>query len=199
MMKSLIIFTLGAVLLVTQTSLVAHAQNNSWRIYSPPDKSFSVELPVPLVKVKSFDGKHGVDFDPEQNGKGNFSYAAIETVPEDSRFGIIVLNGRSRFLRSQKREKSLEYLSWFLIADEDELQFMRPPVEAKQNGMIGKEYFYVKEVTINDPLFTRGRIFDTGNKIYVLVFIGRNTKDLTSPDAERFFNSFRLRQRNRNR
>jgi hypothetical protein len=198
-MKALIIFTLGAVLHVTQTSLNTHAQNKSWRIYSPPDKSLSVELPTPLVKVKSFDGKHGVDldFDPEQNGKGNYSYAAIDPVSRDSRFGIIVINGRSRFLRSQKREKSLEYLSWFLIADEDELQFMRPPVKVENNMLVGKEYFYVKDVTINDPLFTRGRIFDTGNKIYVLVFIGQNTKDLTSPDAERFFSSFRLRRRNR--
>ena len=185
---------LAAVILVATQGNLAHAQNGNWRAYSPPHSGFSVETPAPLRRVMSFDGEHGASLAPDQWNGWADCYAAIETTPEHSRFGIAVLNGRSRFTRSQKREKLLEHLSWLFFADDDELQFLRAPVAVRHNGLTGKEYFYIDTYGTSN-LFTRGRIFDTGNKIYVIVFIGQNTKDLTSPDAERFLNSFRLRRR----
>ena len=189
--KQRIPLSIALTLLIAANSLVVIAQEDKWRVYSSPDKKFSIELPSPLTRVKSFDGKHGVDFDPEQDKYGS-SYVARESPSGDARFGIISLNGRAKFLAAPKRSRTIEGLSWLLIADEDELQFMRPATMIKRNGLIGREYFYIKAKTINSPLFTRGRIFDTGDMIYVMVFIGRDQEDLTSADAERFFNSFRL-------
>ena len=68
--------------------------------------------------------------------------------------------------------------------------------------MTGKEYFYSKESKVfeygsTNEIFKRGRVFDLGNKIYILVFAGRDAKDLKSPDAERFFGSFHLGKLNR--
>jgi hypothetical protein len=193
-MKVIAISALAVVVSITQANHIAYAQKEGWRVYSPPDKSFKVELPAPLREVMSFEGEHGANLEPDQKGEGGTCYAAIDTTPKESRFGIIVINERTRakFLRSVKRDKLLGYLSAVFIGDDDETQFMKAPIEVKHHGVTGKEYFYIKDVTVNRPLFTRGRIFDTGKKIYILVFVGRDAKDLTSVDAERFLTSFRL-------
>ena len=185
-MKTSVILALAVALLVIQSSLAAHAQNKGWRVYSPPDGSFSVELPAPLRKVASFEGEHGASLASDQRIRWASCYAAIETTPEDSRFGIIVINGRAKFLRWQPREEFLSYLR-ILIGDDDRPEPTSETV-IHANGLKGKEYVYTSGMS------TRGRIFDTGSRIYILVFVGRvgrDDEDLTSPAAERFFNSFR--------
>lgn len=195
--KNMKIYVLAlTILLIAQSIVKAQPQKTEWRVNSSPDKSFNVELPSPLRKVMSFEGEHGANLEPDQKIMWADCYAAIETTPEESRFGIIVINGRSKFLRSQKREKILEVFSWMFLADDDELQFMRAPVAVMRNRLTGKEYFYVKE-TDTSYLYIRGRIFDTASRIYVLVFVGRDANDLRSADAERFLNSFRLAARSR--
>ena len=141
----------------------------------------------------SFEGEHGASLEPDQKEKNVECYSAIETTPQDSRFGIIVINPAGKSLRSFKREELLEHLSVFLIGNDDESQFMRTPAAITRNGLSGKEYFYVREGSKGCDLCTRGRIFRVGNRLYVLVFVGQNVKDSTSVDAERFLNSFRLR------
>jgi hypothetical protein len=192
--------TLILALLVFSVSVMGQS---SWHTSSSPDKSFSVELPVPLRKVMSFSGEHGASLERDQKLEWASSYAAIETTPKDSRFGIIVVETKQlrKIDRIMSRKELFEALSNSFLADDDELQFMKEPFEVKHNGLKGKEYLYVKENTINstDPtLFTRGRIFDTNDKIYVLIFVGKDNKDLSSSDAERFLNSFRLNRRTKN-
>jgi hypothetical protein len=194
-MKTLLTFSLAVLFVIAHPNTTALAQNNRWRIYSAPNKSFSVELPAPLIKVESFSGEHGVGLDPAEDEPGVRAYAAAETPLKDSRFGIVSISGRGQFSHGVKRAEALEVLSWYLIGDENELQFMRPATRVRRNGLTGREYFYIKESTINFPVFARGRIFDAGNKIYALIFVGQKKKDLTSVDAERFFASFRLHKR----
>ena len=197
-MKLAIIFAFTIISLVPQTNGITYAQNKNWRVYSPPDRSFNVELPVPLRRVMSFEGEHGANLEPDQNIGWATGYAAIETTPEESRFGILAINKRVRtkLLRSQNLKEYLKFLSWTFIGDDDFTEFMRAPVVVKRNGLTGMEYTYIKEDALNNvTLYTRGRIFDTGSKTYVLVFVGKSIKDLTSTDAERFLNSFRLRNK----
>ena len=190
---------LTCVLVAARMGGVAHAQDKSWRTYSPPDTSFSVELPAPLRKVMSFAGEHGASLAPDQEMKGTSCYAAIETTPGDSRFGIIVLETKSlsKILRPTPRDEFLTSLSRTFLADDDETQYLRAPAAVKHNGLAGKEYFYVKEHSLSCCLYVRGRIFDTGSRIYILGFVGRDEKDLASPEAERFLNSFRARKRSK--
>ena len=145
----------------------------------------------------SFEGEHGANLAPDQKIMWASCYAAIETTPGESRFGVMVISGRVKasFLRAHGLGAYIQYLAWVFFADDDETQFLRPPVDIKRNGLTGREYFYIKESRHGWNLYTRGRIFDTRSKTYVIVFVGRNEKDLTSPDAERFLNSFRLRGR----
>lgn len=200
-MNAFFTIALVVVLIFVQIGNISHAQNKGWRVHSPPGRGFSVEVPAPLRRVKSFDGEHGVDFDPDQDKHGIFSYAAIENTPEDCRFGIIVLNGRAKNLLSLPRKETIDYLSVILIGDDDDSE-PESVKDVRVNGLVGRDYLYVRDERKSafgstGSIHTRGRIFDTGSKIYVLVFVGQDTTQLTSPDAERFLNSFRLRRQKR--
>jgi hypothetical protein len=192
-------------IVVALMSSVGNAQNQAWQAYSPSDSSFRVELPAPLSKVMSYYSVQGANLDPKEKWNGCSVYAAIETTPEESRFGMIVYNGikvDSTFCKS--REDCLELLIWtsiigplaiLFVTDDAKVRVMINPVAITQNGLTGKEYSCVaKDSTENKSLFTKGRIFDTGAKVYQIIFVGQSVEDLTSPDAERFLNSFRLRK-----
>jgi len=188
-MKSPAILALASILLFAQPSILACAQTGGWQLYTPLKQSFSVESPAPLRKVESFSGEHQASLERSQRIHWATCYAAIKTTPDDSRFGIIVINARQKFIRSQPRDKLYWYLGAILIGNEDEAE----PTSVKEinvNGLKGKEYIYTR-----GGVFTRGRIFEVGGKIYVVVFVGKDDNDLTSSDAERFLNSFRLRKR----
>jgi len=166
-----------------------------WKTYTSPDKTFLLEAPAPLREVASFDGEHGASLDPDQEYQWAKSYAVIET-GGDVRFGLNVINGRPKDFRSQPRAKLLWYLSAVLIGDEDNPD-SKIQKRINVNGLKGNEYFHSRENRIigngsTGEIHTRGRIFDTGARIYVITFIGNDAEDLTSADAERFLNSFRL-------
>jgi hypothetical protein len=198
-MKTVSVLTL-AVLLIVQGGFI-YAQNGNWRVSYPPHSGFSIETPVPLLKVISFDGEHGVNYDPGENSRDISSYAAVESSPEECRFGIIVISGRTRarFLRSGPGNELFWYLGAMLIGDDDDPDPERVKV-VWADGLKGKEYFYIRKNQDfpngrTGAFNTRGRIFDTGNEIYVIVFVGQKIDDLTSLDAEHFLNSFHLRRR----
>jgi len=164
-----------------------------WKTYTSSDKSFAIKAPAPLREVASFDGEHGANLAPDQRYEWATCYAVIETDPENVRFGIDVVNGRLKDIRSQPQAKLLWYLSAVLIGDEDNPD---PKIQRRinVNGLKGTEYFHIRENLAGNTgeIYTRGRIFDRGGRVYVITFIGRDAKDLTSADAERFLNSFRL-------
>jgi hypothetical protein len=170
-------------------SLIAALDSDSprWRVYSSPDKSFSVELPAPLQRVTFFEGKHGASNEQGLDADKNVSYyAALQSTPKVREYGVIVIDEESKGLSPPEREKRVAGLE-FLIGGDDAIPTSERTVHA--NGLTGKEYVYAEEIA--DGIYTRGRIFDAGKKIYVIVFRGRTAEDLSSPDAERFLNSFR--------
>ena len=189
------------VVLVTLIGLAFHLScslarsQTQWKTYTSPDKIFLIDAPAPLREVASFDGEHGATLDPHQEYEWAKSYAVIET-DRNVRFGLNVINGRLKGFRSQPQARLLWYLSAVLIGDED-----NPDAKIQKritvNGLKGNEYFHIRENRIigngsTGEIHTRGRIFDRGDRIYVITFIGSDAKDLTSGDAERFLNSFRL-------
>lgn len=64
------------------------------------------------------------------------------------------------------------------------------------NGLKGKEYIYAKAISLDR--YTRGRIFDGGDRVYLLTFKSSIAEDLSSDAATRFLNSFRLRKKTSN-
>ena len=192
-MKAVVTVTLVGLLL--HFASVDYRAQATWRTYTSPEKSFSVEAPAPLREVASFDGEHGASVAPDQKYDWATCYAIFEKNVEAARFGMAVVNGRLKYIRSTPRAELLWYLSAVLIGDED-----NPNAKIERrvsvNGLSGYEYFHIRENPNGNTgeIYTRGRIFDTGSRIYVITYIGQNTKDLNSAEAERFLNSFRLKE-----
>jgi len=166
------------------TSFQCDAQ--TWRVYSP-DKRFSVELPALLQLVTFFEGKHGASNEPGLDAdKDVVFYAALQPEPKDREYGVIVIDGGSKKMRPAERQKRVEGLD-FVIGGDDATPTSERALRV--NGLLGKEYIYANDIA--DEVYTRGRIFDVGDRIYVIVFRARTAADLKSADAERFLNSFR--------
>ena len=89
-------------------------------------------------------------------------------------------------MRPAERQKRVEGLD-FVIGGDDATPTSERALRV--NGLLGKEYIYANDIA--DEVYTRGRIFDVGDRIYVIVFRARTAADLKSADAERFLNSFR--------
>jgi hypothetical protein len=175
----------GFVLLtLLMTALECEAQ--TWRVYSP-DKRISVELPAPLRRVTFFEGKHGASNEPDVDAdKEVFSYAALQPESKGREYGVIVIAGGPKKIRPAERQKRIAGLD-FVIGGDDATPTSERAIRV--NGLLGKEYVYAKEIA--DQVYTRGRIFDLGDRVYVIVFRARIAEDLNSADAKRFLNSFR--------
>lgn len=178
-----VIFRILLVLLIA--SFESNAQG--WRVYYPPDKSFSVKLPVPLQRVTSFEGEHGTSTSaPVETHKAVLSYVAFQTKPKVREYGVIVIDGKSKESSPAERKKRIKGFEFFIGGDD-----VTPTSERSVHvtGLTGKEYVYAKEIA--DGIYTRGRVFDAGERIYVIVFRARTAEDLNSLAADKFLNSFR--------
>jgi len=184
MKVAIVIVVIGVCL----TCDASHAQTR-WQTFTSSDKTFSVQTPSPIRKVAGLSGEGGLMLTSDKESRWATSYAVVETNPDEFRFGLTVL----MMPRSMKSRPPLWYLGVMLIGDDDN---PNPKVEkrVKRNGLKGTEYLF----DIENHMHTRGRIFDTGRRIYVIIFVGRDLNDLTSVDADRFLNSFRsLKRRTR--
>jgi hypothetical protein len=97
-----------------------------------------------------------------------------------------VIAGGPKKIRPAERQKRIAGLD-FVIGGDDATPTSERAIRV--NGLLGKEYVYAKEIA--DQVYTRGRIFDLGDRVYVIVFRARIAEDLNSADAKRFLNSFR--------
>ena len=183
-------------LTVASCALTAQGQTRAWRVYSSTDDDrFTVEIPRSSNIVKTIESKNEANLSADE--KRNFlsyvsAYEDASASDQRSQFLIGVINGQAALFKSVSREKLLWYLSVLIIGDDDDPHPTRVRT-IKVNRLVGKEYVWDKQ----NRLFSRGRIFDRGDKIYVIVFKGENSKELKSPTVERFLSSFRLQKRNR--
>lgn len=168
----------------------ASAQTKTWRIQSPCDGTFSVELPAPLYEVSWFEGKHGPSLEPDAGfDRGGAAYVALQETPKKRQYGIVVQNvpkeERSEFQRGEFGG------SWFVIGGDDATPTSEKVVRV--NGFTGREYIYAQEIA--EDTYTRGRIFYGAGRLYIIVFVASTAEDLMSAEATRFLDSFRIRTR----
>ena len=156
--------------LVLSAALVSHAQS-SWRVFSPPDKSFRIETQVLLNRIDDMYG------DTSPGG-----YKAIDVFGGKSKsqgsFLIVILTPSEEMRREHPNGNELGGLQ-FMIGGDDAQPLNEKAIIVR--GLKGKEFIYDR---------SRGRILDAGERIFILAYVGRNAQDLTSPAATRFFNSF---------
>ncbi|MGI8467377.1 MAG: hypothetical protein ACR2N3_02885 [Pyrinomonadaceae bacterium] len=170
------------ILLFILLATVSNSFAQTWRIYSPPNKSFIIRLPAPLRPEKYFDDD--ADLSPDPNGYTaiNF-YGARQSSPKLRSFLIMVINVSEGLRKKNPNGNELGGLE-FMIGGDNGI----PTSESNINfrGLRGKEFIYATK-----NILTGGRILDAGKRIYLLSLKAENAEDLISPSAERFFGSFR--------
>jgi hypothetical protein len=174
--------------------LPAGVYAQGWRSYSPPGTSYSVESPAPFRRVRYYEGEHGVGdaWTTKEEARGSVVYVARQPSSAARDYAILALDIPEG--RRPLSAEVLDYLKWWIGGDDDS----EPTgvTDVNVNGLKGKEYMYAKDIALDR--YTRGRIFDGGDRVYILIFKSTTAADLTSGAATRFLNSFRIRKRSGN-
>ncbi len=168
--------------------------SQEWHVYSPPHTGYSVESPVSFRRVRYYEGEHGIGdaWTTKEEARGSIVHVAQQSLPEARDYAVLVMD-----IPKKHRPLSaddIDYLKWWVGGDDESEPTSVSDVEV--NGLKGKEYVYAKAISLDR--YTRGRIFDSGDRVYILIFKSSTTEDLSSDAATRFLNSFRLRKKSRN-
>jgi hypothetical protein len=147
---------------------------DEWRVYTPPDKSFSVELPCEPMRTNV-----SADATP------TYQYAC--GVEEFSRLYMIYVMELSDTWKAKLRDAAeLERSIRESFAPNKRVVKMTPfTVE----GGIGREI--IVHNLKNPEELSRGRVIVIGARHYQIAFGSDDEKALHGPDAERFFASFK--------
>jgi hypothetical protein len=178
-------------LILTALLLLQSSQVGPWQVYSPPDAGVSIESPTPLRRVRWYEGEHGIgdNWTTKAEARGGVVYVAQESVPYARDYAVLAL-----YIPKAQRplsKEQVEYLKWWIGGDDESEPTSVGEIEVK--GVKGKEYVYAHDIALNR--FTRGRIFDGGDRVFILIFKSSIPEDLSSDSATRFLNSFRIRRR----
>ena len=170
---------------LAQTSSPESDQSHGekWQSYSSPDGSFRIDSPVPLQRTDCFGGAEDSEGEFSEAAQGITCYSVERTFPASRSFSVVVIDGNHPESRSKSAEERVGGL-WFLIGGDDPAE----ETTIQANGLAGTEYAY--STTTRNGFYARGRVSNSGESIYIVIFHTERSEDLTSPDAERFFNSF---------
>jgi len=162
-----------------------------WRVYAPPNTSYIVESPAPFRRVRYYEGEHGIGdaWTTKEEARGSLVYVAQQSSPKARDYAVLAMD-----IPKNRRPLSadvLDYLKWWIGGDDESEPTSR--LDVNVNGLKGKEYIYAKDIAF--ARYTRGRIFDAGERVYILIFKSSTAEDLSSEAATRFLDSFRLRKK----
>lgn len=170
-------------LLIVVAMCLAAAQTDSVtkmkRIWSPPDNSFTIEVPVNLREIKG-----------EYNDESKERFRSIKlfgTSEAEASFGvfevvILDLSKKEQFNLNGKL-KGLE----FLIGGDDQNPTRETVVRV--DGLPAREVLFVSPGKCR-----KGLMIDAGDRIYVLGLVVNVCEDLDTASAKRFFKTFHLKR-----
>lgn len=178
------LFTILAMLLTLPS---VYAQG--WRAYSPANTNYSVESPVPFHRVRYYEGEHGIGdaWTTKEEAQGSVVYVAQQSAPKARDYAVLAM-----IIPQTRRPLSadvLDYLKWWIGGDDESEP--TSVIDVEVDGLKGKEYIYSKAISLDT--YTRGRILDGGDKVYILIFKSSTAEELSSAAATRFLNLFHLR------
>lgn len=165
--------------------------SQGWRVFSPAQTTYSVESPVPFRRVRYYEGEHGVGdaWTTKDEARGSIVYVAQQSAPTARDYVILAVDIPRN--RRPLSAEDIDYLKWWIGGDDESEPTNVSDVTL--GGLKGKEYIYANAISLDR--YTRGRIFDGGDKVYILIFKSSTSRDLSSDAATRFLNSFRLRKK----
>jgi hypothetical protein len=140
-----------------------------WKIWSPPDRSFSVEVPEPLETNDEL----GEESDPD----------AVQSFGVDTKdFVLIAIILRYEDFATKTTEDKFGGL-FFVLGGDDDFDFTEKNVNIR--GMPAQEIVYNKR-----PI--KGLFIDASDTVYVLGLRAKKKEDVNAAVANRFFSSFSL-------
>lgn len=157
---------------------------NGWRVYSPPDNSFTVQVPVtPLTDADTYDA-----FEKSTPGgwKPIHSYAAVASLEEPRVYFVSIFEAVAR---GRAREKQVDELI-------QELFKSKRLISSKQINMTrprSRELTLARKDT-DENQFMRVRLIEVGQRVYMLTYVTNTVEDVYSRSAQRFFTSFQIKQ-----
>jgi hypothetical protein len=153
---------------------------NPHKTWSPPDRSFTVELPVRLEEIQG-----------EYDELSHDSYKSIKLFGSSKAdvsngvFEVLILEvSHQRELSVKDKLKGLE----FLIGGDNQ-----KPTKVRHlriNGLPAKEVVF-----LGKDRCSKGLMIDAGDRIYILGLVVNLCEDLDSMVAQRFFGTFNLLRR----
>ena len=172
------------ILVLTFTSFFGSAQkgssNKMKNVWSPPDKSFTVEVPVKLEEIK---GEY--DDISKEGYKSIQLFGSSEADVHYGVFEVVILDLTEKEKLNVKGK--MEGLEFFIGGDD---QKSTKETMVKVDGLTAKEVLF-----IGPNKCSKGLIIDAGDRIYVLGLAVNACKDLSSRVAKRFFITFHLMRR----
>jgi hypothetical protein len=157
---------------------------STWRVYSPPDKSFTVELPQ--------EPRHTNKIDPTSTDEASFFECTksvdayeLQLKPQSSEYAFVIgvfnVSGCQR--KAETFNKEVKGLVAIIGGDNKRLIKNE---QVKVNGLPGREFIYQ-----NGDLYGRVLVVNAGKRIYMLTYTNDASGTTTSAETTRMFSSFR--------
>ena len=145
-----------------------------WHVFSPPDRSFTIETPKPFQYAK----------DLEYNWLEVYGSQPSESEACHNQYGVAV----GTF--DDKDRPNGDLSGWYLLIGGSHTE---PTTETDiiVRGLKAKDVVYSRPFD-SGCKYRRGWIIDAGKHIYWLIYQDDFLEGLSSPSAMRFFKSFRL-------
>ena len=155
---------------------------SDWQVYSPPDRSFSVEVPkTPHDEAESYEG---LDESTPGGWKPVHSYAAVASLERLRAYFISVFEVDGA---RGADDKAIDEFIYELAGEDKRLTRSE---QISVDGLRGRDYT-LSSRGADEPVFMRVRLVQAGARLYVLTYVSDNSGDLDSPSALRFLNSLR--------
>lgn len=150
--------------------------SDTWRVFTPPDKSFSVELPCEPTQT-NVSAKESPIYEYSCGG---------EDKTELHFFGVSAFNIANPDKAANKDQARFERSVTDSFPENKRIIKL---ITLKMENGIGIEFVVTNKRDEMDNL--RGRVMRIGGRRYEVMFGATDLKALDSPDAERFFASFK--------
>lgn len=154
---------------------VSSTPTGDWRLYSPPDKSFSVELPCEPTQTNV-----------SEPSTPSYEYSCGSEDAGGLRFFLIAVSKADSEGAKPRDEAAFERT----------VKGMFPPnrrivkiVPIKIDGGIGREIIITN--TRDDMDNLRGRVIMFGSHLFAVGYVATDIKLLESPEADRFLAAFK--------
>lgn len=159
---------------------------SGWGIYSSPDKSFTVEVPVtPHSEAEDYEG---LDESTPSGWKPTHSYIAVTSLTKPRIYSISVFEVISA--GQSTSDKAIDEFIHALVGKNNRLTSSQEIRVAQARA----RDFTMASNNTDDIRFTRVRFIRVGARVYMLTYVTDTADDVSSRFARRFFNSFHAKR-----